>query len=209
MPGHDENARRFAPATERNREPILAVLRRVLPATAAVLEVASGTGQHAVHFARAWPGVRWQPTDLDDEMLASIAAWTHAEGLANLAAPLRLDVTADPWPALGAFDAIFCANMIHIAPWACCLGLLRGADAHLHAGGVLVLYGPFKIGGAHTAPSNAAFDADLRARDPSWGVRDLEAVAEAALAHALSLEERVAMPANNQTLVLRKVCPGI
>jgi SAM-dependent methyltransferase len=196
--------RRHAPATERNREPILAVLARVIPAGGAVLEVASGTGQHAAFFARGLPESTWQPTDRDPADLASIAAWAEAERARNVRPPLRLDVMEADW-GVGSFDALFCANMIHIAPWEACLGLLRGAGRHLLPGGVLVLYGPFKIGGAHTAPSNAAFDVDLRARDPSWGVRDLEAVVAAAEEQALTFEERVPMPANNQTVVFRRV----
>jgi hypothetical protein len=195
--------RRHAAATERNREPILAVLRRILPANARVLEVASGTGQHAVFFAAALPGTQWQPSDRDDECLASIAAWTGSEGITNVAPPVRLDVAANNWP-VGTFDAIFFANLIHIAPWQACVGLMCGAGAHLRAGGVLAIYGPFKLGGVHTAPSNAAFDADLRMRDPAWGVRDLESVTAEARANGLTFEERVAMPANNQTLVFRK-----
>jgi cyclopropane fatty-acyl-phospholipid synthase-like methyltransferase len=195
--------RQFAPATQRNREPILAVLRRALPSKAAVLEIASGTGQHAVFLASALPGARWQPSDRDDDSLASITAWIASEGCTNVAPPVRLDVTAELW-RVGVFDAIFVANLIHIAPWRACAGLMRGAAAHLVSNGVLILYGPFKIGGEHTAPSNAAFDADLRARDRSWGVRDLEAVAAEARAHGLVLDERVAMPANNQTLIFRR-----
>jgi len=193
---HD--SRRHAPAAVRNREPILEVLSRVLPARGAVLEVASGTGEHAAFFATALPGLVWQPSEHDVEAFASIIAWT--EGLPNVRAPLRLDAAQDPWPVT-TVDAVFNANMIHIAPWEACLGLLRGAGRHLGPGGVLVLYGPYTLAGRHTAPSNAAFDDDLRRRDPSWGVRDLDAVAEAAQARGLVLRERVAMPANNQTLV--------
>ena len=209
MVADDRELLRHAPATERNRDPILAVLVRVLPPRATVLEIASGTGQHAVFFAAALPALHWQPSDRDDELLASIAAWTRVERRENVAPPLRLDVTGSTWPVSEPFDAMFCANLIHIAPWAACEGLMHGAGKHLVPGGVLVLYGPFKIDGAHTAPSNAAFDADLRLRDPAWGVRDLEAVAATAARHGLDLEERIAMPANNQTLVFRKRDPGI
>lgn len=193
--------RLHAPAAERNRGPILEVLARVLPASGTVLEVASGTGQHVAHFAAALPGLTWQPTEIDGAMSASIVAWTR--GLANVRPPIRLDVCAASWP-VGTLDALYCANMIHIAPWAACLGLVAGASRHLRTGGLLVLYGPFRIGGAHTAPSNAQFDADLRARDPEWGVRDLEAVDQAAAAHGLVLAERVAMPANNQVVIWRR-----
>jgi SAM-dependent methyltransferase len=195
--------RRHAPAAERNRGPILDVLRRVLPARGTVLEIASGTGQHVAHFAAALPGLTWQPSDRDDEGFASIVAWCTHEGAASALPPVVLDVTHEAWP-VATVDAIVCANMIHIAPWEACLGLLRGAGRHLADDGVLVLYGPYKVGGVHTAPSNAAFDADLRARDPRWGVRDLDDVAAVARENGLALAERVAMPANNQTVVFRR-----
>lgn len=197
--------RRHAPAAERNREPILGVLRRVLPPRGIVLEIASGTGQHVAHFAAALPALVFQPSDRDDQDFASITAWCADGGVQNVRDPLVLDVTADPWPeTVGSVDAVFNANMIHIAPWEACLGLLRGAGAHLAPDGVLVTYGPYKLGGVHTAPSNEAFDLDLRARDPRWGVRDLDDVARVAAAHGLVLEERVAMPANNFTVVFRR-----
>lgn len=195
--------RRHAPAAERNRGPILDVLRRVLPARGTVLEIASGTGQHVAHFASALPALAWQPSDRDDEGFASIVAWCAHAGATNALPPVLLEVTREPWP-VATVDAIFCANMIHIAPWEACLGLLRGAGRHLSPEGVLVLYGPYAIGGVHTAPSNAAFDVDLRARDPRWGVRDLGEVAQVARENSLALDERVAMPANNQTLVFRR-----
>lgn len=193
--------RNFAAAAERNREPILTVLRDALPARGLVFEVASGTGQHVAHFAAALPGLTFQPSDARPEHLDSIAAWS--EGLSNVRPPIVLDTTVDPWP-IAAADAIFNANMIHIAPWAVCEGLLRGAGRILPAGGLLAMYGPYRIGGAHTAESNAAFDRRLRDTDPAWGVRDLEAVCELAARHALVLERRVEMPANNQTLLFRK-----
>jgi hypothetical protein len=195
--------RRHAPATLRNRAPILEVLRRVLPDSGVLLEVASGSGEHAVHFAAALPGWTFQPTDVDPGALPSIAAWIAETGVANVRPPLQLDVTAEAWP-VGTVDAVFSANMVHIAPPEAALGLMAGAGRHLGAGGVLVVYGPFRIGGEHTAPSNAAFDADLRARDPRWGVRDLEWLQELAAAHGLTFEQRVPMPANNQTLIFRK-----
>ncbi len=195
-----DDPRRFAAATARNREPILEVLRRVLPASGTVLEIASGTGEHAVHFARALPAIEWQPSDADDAALASIAAWREHESLPNLRAPVRIDVTAEAWP-VDVVDAVFCANMIHIAPWECCVGLARGVGRCLRSGGVLVLYGPFRVDGEHTAPSNERFDADLRARDPSWGVRDVADVVAQAQANGLHLRERIAMPANNFVLL--------
>ena len=200
--------RRHAPAAERNRQPILEVLARVLPEHGEILEIASGTGQHVAHFAAALPSLVWQPSERDADAFPSITGWSECEKLENVRAPLRIDVTEEPWP-VGRFAGIFNANMIHIAPWSAGLALLRGAGRHLVAHGVLVLYGPYRIGGQHTAPSNEAFDLDLRARDPAWGVRDLEAVVEAAQPHGLALLERVAMPANNQMLVFRRSAAGV
>ena len=186
-----------AAAAERNQEPILEVLARVLPAKGLVLEIASGTGQHVARFARALPALEWQPSDPDPDHLESIRAWI--EGLANVRAPLDLDVLRKPWPIRRA-DAVFCANMIHVAPWAATEALVAGAGEVLGAGGLLILYGPFKRDGQHTAPSNAAFDANLRAQDPAWGVRDLEAVAALAAAAGFAPPLFQAMPANNLSL---------
>lgn len=198
--------RRFAPATERNRQPILDVLRRVLPATGTLLELASGTGEHAAFMAPHLPDLRWQPTDADPDALASIEAWRRHAGAPNLLPPRVLDAATPPWPLPADFTpaAIFNANMIHISPWATTLGLFAEAGRLLEPGAPLVLYGPFCVGGAHTAPSNAAFDESLRARDPAWGVRDRLVVAEVARGHGLALAEIDEMPANNLTLVFRK-----
>ena len=193
--------RRHAGATQRNRVPILDVLRRVLPAGALVLEVASGTGEHALFFAQSLPEIRWQPSDVDAAARASIAAW--CADVPNVRAPLAVDVTDETWPIDGA-DAVVCINMIHIAPWPACEGLMRGASRVLRAGGVLYLYGPYRVGGAHTAPSNTAFDERLRGENPAWGVRDFEAVVACAEAEGLRLAERVPMPANNFSLVFRR-----
>ena len=182
---------------------IAEVLAQVLPPRGRVIEIASGTGEHAVHLAGAFPGVSWQPTDRDPEALASIAARVAAEGPPNLLAPLRLDVTAWPWPVLAA-EAIVCINMIHIAPWAACEALMAGAARVLPSGAPLYLYGAIKRGGQHTAPSNAAFDADLRARDPAWGVRDEAEITAAAAAHGLEPAALVPMPSNNFSLVFRR-----
>ena len=190
------------PSSERNKQPILDVLRRLLPSSGTVLEIAGGSGQHAVFFSENLPGITWLPTDIDDERLASIRAWRESSNCSNLLEPKRLDVLDDDW-GIGKVEVVFSANMVHITPWECCLGLVAGARRHLTPGGLLIFYGPFRIGGEHTAPSNAAFDEDLRGRDPSWGVRDLDAIRDAA--DGLVLEERVAMPANNQILVFRKV----
>jgi len=182
---------------------IAEVLAQVLPPRGRVLEIASGTGEHAVHLAGAFPGVSWQPTDMSPEALASIAARVADEGPPNLLAPLRLDVTAWPWPVLAA-EAIVCINMIHIAPWAACEALMAGAGRVLPSGAPLYLYGAIKRGGLHTAPSNAAFDADLRARDPAWGVRDEAEITAAAAAHGLEPAALVPMPSNNFSLVFRR-----
>jgi len=195
-------ARRSAPAALRNRDAILSVLRRHLPPTGLLLEVASGSGEHALHFAEALPGWTIQPSDPDAAARASIDAWAADAALPNLRPALALDASAEDWPVARA-DALLCCNMIHIAPWEAALGLLRGAARVLPAGGLLLLYGPFKQGGGHTAPSNAAFDADLRARDPRWGVRDLDEVAHAAAGFAPPVIE--AMPANNLTAIFRRV----
>jgi hypothetical protein len=193
--------RRHAPAAERNRGPILDVLVRLLPERGTVLEIASGAGQHVAHFAAALPALVWLPSEIDSQLHPSITAWTA--GLSNVRAPIALDATADGWP-VPPLDAVYAANVVHIAPWEVCLGLLAGAGRHLVPGGLLALYGPYRIDGAHTAPSNAAFDRQLRSSDPRWGVRDLEAVRDAAEPYGLRLEERVAMPANNQTLIFRR-----
>jgi len=197
------DARRFAPATQRNREPILAVLRRVLPAEGVLLEVASGTGEHAAFFAAALPRLIIQPSDADAQNLASIAAWRDHAGLANLRAPLALDATAERWPVERA-DAVLCVNMIHIAPWEACVGLVAGAARLLLPGNPLVLYGPFRRGGRHTSPSNEAFDASLRAEDPAWGVRDVDEVDVVAAAAGLQQSELIDMPSNNLCVVLRR-----
>ena len=195
---------RTSPATARNRQPILEVLQPRLPAGARVLEVASGAGEHAVFLAEALPGMPWQPSDRDDEALASIAAWRTAAGLANLAPPLRLDA-ADlaSWPE-GPFEAVVCINMIHISPWAACEGLVAGAGRVMTPSGRLFLYGPFLEADVETAPSNLAFDQSLKARDPAWGLRDLAAVTALAGAHGLALAERIGMPANNLIVMFEK-----
>ncbi|HKM87719.1 MAG TPA: DUF938 domain-containing protein [Xanthobacteraceae bacterium] len=186
----------------RNREPILDVLKRVLPSPALVLEVASGSGQHAAHFAQGLPDLLWQPTDADPRALASIAAHRTAVGAANLLAPLRLDVMSEAWPVERA-DALVCINMIHITPWAASEGLMAGAGRILRAGGVVYLYGPYRIDGRHTAPSNQDFDAWLRAQNTAWGVRDLADVTALAARHGFALAETVPMPANNLSVIFR------
>jgi len=195
--------RQRSPSAERNREPILAVLRAVLPATGRVLEIASGTGQHALCFAGALPGLDWQPSDADEAARESIAAWITQDAPPNVRAPLALDVHEADW-GVGTVDAVVCINMIHIAPWSAAESLVAGASRHLRDGGVLYLYGPFRRGCAHTAPSNAAFDDQLRSRDPSWGVRDMEEVVALAASAEFVCDEPVAMPANNFSLIFRK-----
>ena len=197
--------KRHAPATLRNREAILTVLRDVVPAAGVALEIAAGSGEHAVFFAAALPELAWQPTDPDSESLSSIADHRADAALANLRAPLRGDVTEAGWARELAADAVVCINMIHIAPWEACLGLLAGASALLAPGEPLYLYGPYRFDGAFTAPSNADFDASLRGRDPRWGVRDLADVTRAAEAVGFTRERVVAMPANNHSVVFRRV----
>lgn len=198
-------ARLTSPSTARNTEPILAVLKAHMPARGRVLEVACGAGEHARAFATALPGLDWTPTDPDPAALASAEAW-RADGPSNLQPPRRLDA-ADPatWPD-GPFEAVFCANMIHISPWGATEGLMRLAgQVLLNPGGLLATYGPYREAEVETAPSNLAFDDDLRARDPAWGLRDRDEVVQAALDQGLALTRRVEMPANNLMLLFRRV----
>ncbi|HXQ31855.1 MAG TPA: DUF938 domain-containing protein [Steroidobacteraceae bacterium] len=192
-----------SPAAERNKGPILEALRGWLPAAGSVLEVASGTGQHVVHFAAAFPGLTWRPTEADPARLGAIAGRRARAALPNVCEPIALDVFDDPWPLAGSVAAVIAINLIHIAPWAATEALCRGARRQLSSGGVLVLYGPFKERGQHTAPSNAAFDESLRAEDPAWGVRELEAVAAVAARHGFAAPRLVRMPANNLTVSFR------
>jgi SAM-dependent methyltransferase len=195
--------RQHRPHVARNRDPILDVLKRVLPQRGLVLEIASGSGEHAAYFAEALPSLIWQPSDPDAAALSSIAAHRDDVGLANLLAPVPLDVTAPSWP-VAHVDAILCCNMIHISPWAASEGLMAGAERTLSPGGILYLYGPYKIGGRHTAPSNQEFDRYLRGQNPAWGIRDLDEVAALAKRHNFALVETVAMPANNQSVIFRR-----
>jgi SAM-dependent methyltransferase len=196
--------KRHAPAAERNREPIADVLRTLLPAQGTVLEIASGTGEHAAFFAAAFPQLLWQPSDPDPAALASISAWREEAGLLNLLAPLRFDAAAAHWPVAQA-DAILCINMVHISPWSATLGLMSGAKRLLPSGSPLILYGPYRRAGVQTAPSNEAFDQSLKSRDPLWGLRDLDAVVAAAQAEGLGFERLFEMPAYNVILVLRRL----
>lgn len=198
-----EDLRRRAPAAARNRDPILAVWRDVLPPSGLVLEVASGTGEHAVHFARALPGVDWQPSDPDPDARASIEGWREAEGLPNLLVPIALDASAREWP-IDRADAVTCINMVHISPWEATKGLMAGAGRLLSSGQPLVLYGPYRRAGHPVEPSNQAFDRDLRRRDPRWGLRLLEDVCACGIEHGLVLDRVVEMPANNLSVVFRK-----
>jgi hypothetical protein len=186
----------FSPAAARNAALITEVLERVLSPSGLVLEIASGSGEHVVHFAHALPALDWQPSDPDEAARRSIAAHARAAGLANIRSPLAIDAIRQPWPVTRA-DAVVAINMIHIAPWDATIGLMAGAEAALAAGGVLYLYGPFREAGAHTAPSNAAFDESLRARSASWGGRDIERVVAAAKAHDLHLAERIGTIGNS------------
>ena len=196
--------RRSASHVERNARPIADVLREILPERGFVLEIASGTGEHILHFAREFAGLLWQPSDPDPVSLRSIAAWRAESGLFNLLPPLSLDVRAAEWPVEAA-DAILCINMVHISPWASTLGLLRGAGRLLAPGAPLYLYGAYRQAGIETAPSNEAFDASLKARDPEWGLRQLEDVEAEAAARGFALEAVTPMPANNLSVVFRKL----
>jgi SAM-dependent methyltransferase len=193
-----------APAAARNREPIAEILRDVLPSEGVVLEIASGTGQHAVHFARLFPALTWQPTDRDEEALESIAGRGEEAGLDNLLPPLLLDAAASDWPVTAA-DAVLCINMVHISPWEATLGLMRGAGSLLSPGAPLVLYGAYIRDEVPTAPSNLAFDESLRARSPQWGLRTLEAVRAEAEKNGFAFDRLFEMPANNLTVVFRKL----
>ncbi len=195
----------FSPAAERNKSDILAKLREVLAPSGRALELASGTGQHVAWFAAHLPQWTWQPSDPLPEALASIAALTTAQGLQNVRPPLQLDVMAPAWlPATEQFDAIYCANMLHIAPWATCAALMQGSARHLAPGGVLITYGPYLEQGVPTSEGNQSFDQSLRARDAAWGIRQREEVASEAAKAGLTLTARHAMPANNLLLVWAK-----
>lgn len=207
-----------SPAAERNQGPILAQLQALLAPKGSALEIASGTGQHAAHFAAALPGWRWQPTDLQDTQFESISGWAQKSGAGNVQKPLRLDVQRSVWPTDAAsssaafaepFDLIFCANMLHIAPWACCAGLMQGAARHLAPSGHLVTYGPYLEDGVPTSPGNQGFDASLRAQDAAWGIRRIEDVAAVAADAGLVLEQRHAMPSNNLLLVWARATPAV
>jgi len=198
-----EGSKRYAPATLRNRDAIATVLRQVLPARGTVLEVASGSGEHVVHFAQVFPALQWQPSDPDPSALRSIAAWAGEANLPNVAPPVMLDASDAAWPVLEA-DALLCINMVHICPWAATLGLLDGAARLLPEGGVLYLYGPYLRAEVETAPGNLAFDRSLRTRNPDWGLRDVADVTAAAQARGLAFKRLVEMPANNLSLIFRR-----
>lgn len=203
------DGRHYSPSAARNRGPIRDVLEKVLPKSGIALEIGSGTGEHVVCFAKALPGLLWQPSDPDPASRASIEAWIAAEGLANVRAPVAIDTRQAIWGVEDEMPlaAMISLNMIHIAPWESALGLLAGAGRLLQPDGTLYLYGPFMRNGAHTAPSNAAFDADLKRRDPRWGVRDIDDLVREAAPHGLELREAIEMPANNLSLVFAKSGP--
>lgn len=200
--------RRSAPAALRNREPIAEVLKEWLPASGTVLEVASGTGEHAVWFAERFPNLDWQPSDTHPDALASIAAWTDASSLANLRKPVVIDASAGDWP-VGHADAVLNINMAHISPWSASLGLIAGAARLLPPNGPLILYGPWLKDDIETVASNLAFDADLKARDPEWGLRRVEDFAAAASAKALRFVDFRRMPANNLMMLFRRSESGL
>jgi hypothetical protein len=196
------DAKRFAPATERNRDAIAAVLSSILPEQGTVLEVASGTGEHCVHFAKAFPNLMWQPSDYDAQGIVSIAAWSAEAQLKNIAPPLQVDAMEEAWPIFHA-DAILCINMVHISPWAATIGLFRGSADILPQGAPLYLYGPYRQHGVETAPSNEDFDVSLKSRNPEWGLRYAEDVFAAA--DGFTLEAIIQMPAHNLSLVFRRM----
>jgi hypothetical protein len=201
--GEVAGARRSAPAALRNREPIAQVLAEWLPASGLVLEIASGSGEHAVHFAQSFPQLEWQPSDVHPDALASIEAWRAAAGLPNLRSPLVLDASSADWP-IDRADALLSINMVHISPWASALGLVAGAARLLAPGAPLILYGPWLKDDVPTAPSNLDFDADLKRRDAEWGLRRVEDFAAAAGKRGLGLIETRPMPANNMMLLFRR-----
>lgn len=203
-PDRFEDGRLVSPSAERNKEPICRVLKTVLPAEGLVLEISSGSGQHVAHFAREFPGLAWQPSEREDSELASIALWVADAKLTNVRPALRIDVTAQPWP-LPRAAAVICINMIHIAPWEAAEALVGGAGDVVVPGGRLFLYGPFRRNGRHTAESNAAFDRSLQSRNPQWGVRNLEDVAQLAAANGFSAPDVHEMPANNLSVVFRRL----
>lgn len=217
VPGRGEarsraaDARQYSPSAARNRDQILDALTRVLPKKGIALEIGSGTGEHTAYFAKALPGLIWLPSDPDYGSRLSIEAWIATEGLANVRAPVALDVRQEIWGVEGdaPLDAMISLNMLHIAPWEAALMLLTGAGRLLGPGGVLFFYGPFMLGGTHTAPSNAAFDTDLKKRDPRWGVRDVDDLVREGALRGLELREVVKMPANNLSLIFVKATPAI
>ena len=196
--------RQYAPATLRNRDFILDVLREVLPGRGEILEIASGSGEHVVHFAENLPGLVFQPSDPNPEALQSVVSWVKDTGVTNVRAPIALDASQSPWPIASA-DGIICINMIHISPWDATLGLIKGAAVILSPGAPFYLYGPYKREGFETAPSNQAFDRSLRNHNPAWGLRDLEAVAAMAQSVGLSIPTITKMPANNLSVVFRRL----
>jgi hypothetical protein len=208
----NDDPRKYAPATQRNREPILEVLLKVLPPNGTILEVASGTGEHAVFFAQRLKPRKWLPSEPNPQLRASIAAWSANLPCENLYPPIDIDVCAPVWSVESYTDdlnnspitAIVNINMIHIAPWSACLGLMASANRILPPGGILYMYGPFKVDGKHTAPSNDAFDESLRSQNPEWGVRDLNDVVDAARTQNLTLVKTYQMPANNLSVIFQR-----
>lgn len=196
-------AKRYAPATQRNREVIAEVLERILPSQGTVLEIASGTGEHLIHFAQSFPHLNWQPSDYDDAGLASIAAWSAEAGLPNILPQVRIDATSADWPLISV-DAILCINMIHISPWEATQGLMAGAGRLLAIGAPLYLYGPYRQHGVPLAEGNVSFDTSLKERNPDWGLRYVEDVAAQGVGAGLNLESIEPMPANNLSLIFYK-----
>lgn len=202
-----DDKRRYFSAVPRNRDPILEVLSRVLPKRGTVLEIASGSGEHGVHFATHLPEINWIPTDADHELLASINAWREFTLLPNLLPAVHLDVLKRPWPSM-TVDAVVNINMLQVSPWSACEALFEGTEQSLRPGGLLFMYGPYRRQGAHTSPSNAIFDASVRETNPEWGVRNLEDVAAVAERHKFQMLEVVDMPANNLAVIYELQSPN-
>lgn len=199
-----DDKRLFAPSAMRNKHVILEIFQKYAPLTGNILEIACGSGEHTAHFAASNPNLTWHPTDIDQSHMDSVNAHANADQLKNIQPAIHLDVTSDRWP-LPDLDMIYNANMIHISPWECTLGLFQGASRHLRKDGILMMYGPYRRDGQHTSESNESFDQSLMSRDPSWGIRNLEDVIDVANENGLHLQEVVPMPANNFSVIYKKI----
>jgi cyclopropane fatty-acyl-phospholipid synthase-like methyltransferase len=204
--GEDESSMRYAPAADRNKEPLVAVLSTLLPQRGAVLEIASGTGQHVVHFARSFPSLSWQPSEADEGLISSIRGHAQCSGCSNIEDVIQVNVHAPVW-SVDIYDAIIAINMIHIAPWSATHDLFRGGTEHLKYGGTLIMYGPYRFFGYDHAESNRLFDQRLRAQNAAWGIRNLESIGQVAAGFGFALSAAIPMPANNHVLVFKRYQP--